>query len=166
MKLLLLSLFAIVFSASSFAQHRGGGRIETRNDRHDDRRDDRRDNRRDDRRDDRRDYRSDNRGGVRVIITGPRYNPNRYSSRVIRSTRRAPIYWENFGYTCDTAGGLRLNGRLVHDFSFGAQCFEALSDIQVYGDFCDYEDLYDQTGIQEAQFESSAECRNALGWYY
>lgn len=86
---------------------------------------------------------------------------------MIRTTRRAPITWSyGFGYTCGTFGDLRLNGRLIHDFRFSSDCYEALSDIRIYGDFCDNEDLYDQSGYLEAQFTFNYECRDALGWYY
>ena len=42
----------------------------------------------------------------------------------------------------------------------------ALSDIRMYGDFCDGSDLYDQSGILEASFYYNYECRDALGYYY
>lgn len=102
--------------------------------------------------------------GPRVI--GPRYNPPG-SSRYIRTTRRPQVIWSTgFGYTCNIYGELQLNGRHIHTFRFSSDCSTALSDIQYYGDFCDYEDLYDQTGYLEAQFNYSSECRSALGWYY
>lgn len=55
---------------------------------------------------------------------------------------------------------------VVHNFRFSSDCSQALIDIRNYGDFCDNEDLYDQSGRLEAQFTFSYECRNALGWYY
>lgn len=101
------------------------------------------------------------------VVVGPRYNPNRNSRRVIRTTRRPVIIWDRgFGYTCGAYGDLYLNNRLVHNFRFSSDCSQALYDIRNYGDFCDNEDLYDQSGMLEAQFTFSSECRNALGWYY
>lgn len=161
MKLFILSILALLISAEAFAQHRPGrgGR--------DDRRYDRRDDRRDHRRDDRRDYRPGPSRPGRVIVVGPRYSPNRYSRRIIREIRRSPIIWSSgFGYACGRFGELMLNGRLVHNFRFSSDCMQALSDIRIYGDFCDQEDLYDQSGILEAQFTFSSECRQALGYYY
>lgn len=102
--------------------------------------------------------------GVRVV--GPRYNPPG-SSRYIRTSRRPNVVWSSgFGYSCNMFGELRLNGRLIHSFRFSSDCSTALSDIQWYGDFCDYEDLYDQSGYLQAQFTFPSECRSALGWYY
>lgn len=101
------------------------------------------------------------------VIVGPRYNPNRHSTRVIRTTRRSPVIWSTgFGYSCGAFGDLLLNGRLIHSFRFSSDCYTALEDIRIYGDFCDGEDLYDQSGILEAQFTWDYECREALGWYY
>lgn len=97
---------------------------------------------------------------------GPRYNPpgNR---RVIRTARRPVLTWNTgFGYACGNYGELFLGGRLVHNFSYAPDCYTALNDIRYYGDFCDYSDLYDQSGRLEAQFYYPEECRNALGWYY
>ncbi len=97
---------------------------------------------------------------------GPRYVPNRYSRRVYRDYRRPTIIWDRgFGYQCEY-NTLVLNGRYVHNFNYSSDCVQALSDIRNYGDFCDGEDLYDQSGVLEAQFNFSSECRNALGWYY
>ena len=124
------------------------------------------------------DYRPDYRPGPVIVdrrpdyrpgpvIVGPRYNPNRTSTRVIRTYRRDPVIWNSgFGYQCGAFGDLTLNGRLVHSFRFSSDCYTALEDIRVYGDFCDGEDLYDQTGILEAQFTWDYECRQALGYYY
>lgn len=112
------------------------------------------------------DRRPDYRPG-RPVIVGPRYNPNRRSTRVIRTYRRDPIIWSSgFGYQCGSFGDLLLNGRLVHSFRFSSDCYTALEDIRLYGDFCDGEDLYDQSGILEAQFTWDYECRQALGYYY
>lgn len=100
------------------------------------------------------------------VIVGPRYNPPS-SRRVIRTVRRPQVIWSSgFGYTCNSWGDLSLNGRQVHTFRFSSDCQQAISDIRYYGDFCDMEDLYDQTGYLEAQFTFSSECRSALGWYY
>ncbi len=163
MKLALFALFAVLFSAESFAQRRVIIR---------DNRPDRgtvivRDRRPDTRpgtvivRDRRPDYRPG------PVIVGPRYNPNRSSTRIIRTTRRAPISWNTgFGFQCGSFGDLLLNGRLVHSFRFSSDCYTALEDIRLYGDFCDGEDLYDQSGYLEAQFTWDYECRQALGWYY
>lgn len=110
-----------------------------------------------------------NRGPVRhgPVIVGPRYNPNPYSRRTIRTYRRPVIVWNTgFGYQCEGYGNLTLNGRLVHRFLYDNDCYQALNDIRNYGDFCDQEDLYDQSGILEAQFTWANECRDALGWYY
>lgn len=102
--------------------------------------------------------------GVRVV--GPRYNPPGIS-RYIRDVRRPRVIWSSgFGYSCNMWGELTLNGRLIHSFRYSGDCSQALSDIQYYGDFCDYEDLYDQSGLLQAQFNYSSECRSALGWYY
>lgn len=102
----------------------------------------------------------------RPVIVGPRYNPP-HSRRVIRTVRRPQIIWDSgFGYQCNSWGDLSLNGRQVHTFRFNSDCQQAISDIRYYGDFCDMEDLYDQSGYLEAQFTFSSECRSALGWYY
>ncbi len=45
-------------------------------------------------------------------------------------------------------------------------CNDAMIDIRIYGDFCDDDLMFDQTGYMEAQFASNFECREALGWYY
>jgi hypothetical protein len=63
-------------------------------------------------------------------------------------------------------GDLALNGRSVHNFRYSMDCNEAVSDIRVYGDFCDDNVMFDQTGYMEAEFASRYECREALGWYY
>lgn len=164
MRYALLAIFAVIFSAETFAQSRRvivrPGRttttVVTR-----------------DRRPDYRpgpvivrDRRPDYRPG-RPVIVGPRYNPNRHSTRVIRTYRRDPVIWSSgFGYQCGSFGDLLLNGRLVHNFRFSSDCYTALEDIRIYGDFCDGEDLYDQSGMLEAQFTFNYECREALGWYY
>ena len=114
------------------------------------------------------DYYNDYRPGYssRPVIVGPRYNPPG-SRRVIRTVRREPVIWSSgFGYQCNMYGQLTVNGRYVHDFYYSSDCSQALSDIRYYGDFCDGEDLYDQTGYLEAQFTYSSECRQALGWFY
>lgn len=164
MKLAILAILAVLFSAESFAQrviirgtpspgrviNRPNGRpvpgpvIINR----------------------RPDYRP---GPVRPgpVIVGPRYNPNRYSTRVIRTYRRDPYVWTSgFGYSCGAYGDLLLNGGLVHSFRFSQDCFTALEDIRLYTDFCDGEDLYDQSGMLQAQFTWDYECRQALGYYY
>ena len=45
-------------------------------------------------------------------------------------------------------------------------CNEAINDIRIYGDFCDDNVMFDQSGYMEAEFSSRYECRDALGWYY
>lgn len=103
----------------------------------------------------------------RVVVVGPRYVPNRHSTRVIRTTRRAPVVWSRgFGYACTPYGELLLNRNVVHSFRYSSDCSQALSDIRNYGDFCDNEDLYDQSGYLQAQFTFNYECREALGYYY
>lgn len=167
MKFFILGLFALLMSAETFAQVRGPRYNPPGGGRHD---------RYDDRRPgpgpgpgryDRYDRYDDRRPGP--VIVGPRYSPRRDSGRIIRTTRRSPVIWSSgFGYQC--AGYMNdqliLNGRLVHVFRYSGDCFTALSDIRVYGDFCDQEDLYDQSGRLEAQFTFNYECRNALGYYY
>lgn len=185
MKSLILSLIVLTLSADSFAQAhgRGDGRVFDRPGRDDGRPGPGGDRPSDHRRpgtgrDDYRggytggqytpDYRpGPNRPGPSREVVGPRYNPNRNSRRIIRSYRRSPIIWStSFGYSCGYYGDLMLNGRLVHNFRFSSDCSQALSDIRNYGDFCDQEDLYDQSGMMEAQFNFSYECRDALGYYY
>lgn len=101
---------------------------------------------------------------------GPRYVPNSRSRRVYRSSRRPTVIWDRgFNYYCSYSTLLDNNGfnsRPIHNFNFSSDCQQALADIRDYGDFCDNEDLYDQSGILEAQFTFNYECRNALGWYY
>ncbi|HXH75977.1 MAG TPA: hypothetical protein VNJ08_13480 [Bacteriovoracaceae bacterium] len=83
------------------------------------------------------------------IVVGPRYNPNPYSRRVIRTVIRPPVIWVTpFGHSC-YYNQLSLNGRPVHNFSYEHECQQALQDIRIHGDFCDREDLYDQSGILE-----------------
>ncbi len=166
MKLLVLSLVAIVFTTSAYAQRLtvgprynppGTSRTPTYTQypsRHQV-----------------PDYRSptyypDYRTTSRPVVVGPRYNPPS-SRRVIRTVRRSPVIWNSgFGYSCGYYGDLTLNGRLVHNFRWSSDCSQALSDIRNYGDFCDGEELYDQSGMLEARFSFSSECRSALGWYY
>ena len=96
----------------------------------------------------------------------PRYIPHT-SRRIMRSLRRPHIVWSTgFGYQCSMWGELLLNGRMIHSFISPYDCNLALSDIRLYGDFCNGADLYDQTGILEGQFNNNYECREALGWYY
>ena len=100
------------------------------------------------------------------VVVGPNYNPPG-SRRVIRTVRREPVVWSTgFGYSCNMYGDLTLNGRYVHNFNYSSDCHQALSDIRYYGDFCDQNELYDQSGYLEARFSYSSECRQALGWYY
>lgn len=102
-----------------------------------------------------------------VIRVAPRYVYNGYSRRHLRTVVRPPIVWtQPFGYQCNQWEQLTLNGQFIHDFNYLGECAQAIQDIRVYGDFCDGEDLYDQTGIQEAQFTFDYECREALGYYY
>ena len=153
MKFIILGLLALTLSAESFAQHRRGGR-----------------------------------GGRGPVVTGPRYNPpgpvsryDRYDhrrgpvvihrrvgpGRTYRSYSRGPVIWSTgFGYTCGVRGDLGLNSRFIHDFYASYDCHQAISDIRIYGDFCNGGDLYDQSGFHEASFSSSFECRQALGYYY
>lgn len=164
MKLFILGLFSLVLSVEAFAQRggRGGSRGYERFDRYEQREQNRREHARRDRYDNHRSGPS-----IEVIITGPRYYPNSRSGRVIRSTRRPVIIWnQGFGYACNMYGQLMLNGRTIHSFSYGSDCTTALIDIQNYGDFCDQADLYDQYGYLEAQFSHPMECRQALGWFY
>lgn len=107
-------------------------------------------------------------GPVRPHVrVAPRYVVNRHSYRTLRITRRAPIIWSTgFGYACTYGGQLLLNSLPVHNFYSEYECSQAISDIRIYGDFCDREDLYDQSGILEAQFNSDYECREALGYFY
>jgi hypothetical protein len=111
-----------------------------------------------------------NRGPVyspgRVVVS-PRYIPTGRPVRIYRTIRRTPIIWSiPFGYNCGIYGDLSVNGRLIHNFYYSSDCYSAIEDIRVYGDFCDNADLYDQTGILEAQFSSNYECRDAIGYYY
>jgi hypothetical protein len=95
----------------------------------------------------------------------PRYVYNQY--RHLRNVVRAPLAWTlPFGYTCNQYEQLMINGQYLHNFNWQGECFQAIQDIRVYGDFCDGADLYDQTGVLEAQFSFDYECRNALGYYY
>jgi hypothetical protein len=98
-----------------------------------------------------------------VITPRRTYRPG----RVYRSYRRTPIIWSiPFGYSCNAYGDLALNGRSLHNFRYSMDCYDAVSDIRIYGDFCDDDIMFDQTGYMEAQFSSRYECREALGWYY
>ena len=63
-------------------------------------------------------------------------------------------------------GDLALNGRPLHNFRYSMDCNEAINDIRIYGDFCDDNVMFDQSGYMEAEFSSRYECRDALGWYY
>lgn len=63
-------------------------------------------------------------------------------------------------------GDLLLNGIRQHTFSYSMDCNQAISDIRIYGDYCDNDIMYDQSGYMEAQFYSNYECREALGYYY
>lgn len=102
-----------------------------------------------------------------IVRVAPRYVYNGYSTRYVRTVPRQPIVWRQpFGYTCNAYEQLMINGSFIHDFDYLGECAQAIQDIHVYGDFCDGEDLYDQSGALEAQFNFSYECRNALGWYY
>lgn len=114
------------------------------------------------------DYRPDSRPDYRPDYrVEPRYTPRYDSRRVYRSVRRPVIIWnQSFGFNCSSFGDLTLNGRMIHNFRYSFECGQALSDIRVYGDFCDGEDLYDQTGMLEAQFSYDFQCREALGYFY
>lgn len=101
------------------------------------------------------------------VRVNPRYVPYGRPGRVLRNYRRAPLIWSvPFGYSCGLYGDLMVNGRYVHNFYFSSDCHQAVQDIRLYGDFCDGADLFDQSGMLEAQFSSSYECREALGWYF
>ncbi len=170
MKFIMLGLLALTLSAESFAQHRrngggrggpvvtgprynppGGGRYDNRG--------------RNDWNDHRNDYRTGPIGGG--YRRGPVVIHRQHSYRTYRDYRRTPVIWSyGFGYTCDYTSTLRLNGSYLHDFFASYDCSQALSDIRIYGDFCDGGDLYDQTGYREASFSSSYECREALGYFY
>ena len=100
--------------------------------------------------------------GGRVVIRNT-YRPG----RVYRDYRRGPIVWTTpFGYSCSMYGDLLLNGIRQHTFSYSMDCNQAISDIRIYGDYCDNDIMYDQSGYMEAQFYSNYECREALGYYY
>lgn len=123
----------------------------------------------------RNDRRPDYRPGPVVVRPGPVIHSrvvirprNVYrTGRVYRDYRRSPIIWSQpFGYSCSMYGDLTLNGRPVHNFRISSDCYDAVSDIRVYGDYCDDDVMYDQSGYMEAQFGSRYECREALGWYY
>lgn len=102
-----------------------------------------------------------------VVRVAPRYVYNSYSRRYLRPVMRNRIVWtQPFGYSCNAYEQLLLNGHYVHDFDFQGDCYQAIQDIRMFGDFCDGEDLYDQTGVLEARFTFHYECRNALGYYY
>ena len=89
------------------------------------------------------------------------------TGRVYRDYRRSPVIWtQSFGYSCNAYGDLTLNGRRIHNFRYSMDCYDAVNDIRVYGDYCDDDVMYDQSGYMEAQFSSRYECRDALGWYY
>lgn len=165
MRLIVLSIFTLLLASEAFAQRGprynppGGGRGNDRHDRHD----------RYDRHDRRPDYRPGpvivvRPGPGRVVITPRRtYRPG----RVYRSYRRTPIIWSvPFGYSCNMYGDLALNGRPIHNFRYSMDCHDAVSDIRIYGDYCDDNVMFDQTGYMEAEFSSRYECRDALGWYY
>lgn len=95
---------------------------------------------------------------------GPRYwNPG--SHRTYRPVFR-PVIPRYTGLTCSYAGQLLNNGYLVHSFYYSQDCSLAIQDALRTGDFCDGADLYDISGIHEASFSSSYECRQMLGYYY
>lgn len=161
MRLLVLSIITLMISVEVFAQRapRGprynppGGR-QDRNDRRVERYD-----------------RYDSRPGPVIVVRPGRVviNPRRTyrTGRIHRSYRRSPIIWSQpFGYSCNIYGDLALNGRPIHNFRYSMDCHEAISDIRVYGDFCDDNVMFDQSGYMEADFSSRYECRDALGWYY
>lgn len=170
MKFIVLSLFAVLLTSEAFAQRRsggvgprynppgGGGRTTTTS----------RPSNYDTNYNDYNNYNDYRPGSYSSgpVIVGPRYNPPG-SRRMIQTVRRQPVIWSTgFGYQCDFYNRLTVNGQFVHDFYFPSDCSQAVSDIRYYGDFCDGEDLYDQTGYLEARFTFSSECRQALGWYY
>lgn len=185
MKSIALSLLALtVLSSEVFAQRaprregpsRGDGRVQDRPGRDDGRPGPGGDRPSDHRRPD---PRYDGRGNNRPDRYEPRYDPRpdyrpgrvnpRYTRgpRYYRQSRRPVIIWNTgFGYTCDNFSVLRLNGRYIHNFTFSSDCYTAVNDIRMYGDFCDGSDLYDQSGILEASFYYNYECREALGYYY
>ncbi|MFL5784890.1 MAG: hypothetical protein ACJ76H_09795 [Bacteriovoracaceae bacterium] len=165
MKTLILAILALSISAETFAQ-RGhaprGPRYNPIPDRHDhfpgriDPRPDYRPG------PGRIDPRPDYRPGGRIIIRNT-YRPG----RVYRTYRRPPIIWSvPFGYSCSMYGDLLLNGVPVHKFRINFDCYSAVDDIRIYGDYCDDDVMFDQSGYQEAQFYSNVECREALGYYY
>lgn len=173
MKFIVLSLFAVLLTSEAFAQRRSGGVGPRYNPPGDSRGTSSRPSTSRpgsstyydyDYNDYRPGYPSTYRPGP--VIVGPRYNPPG-SRRVIRTVRRDPVIWSSgFGYECNYYNQLTLNGRFIHDFTFSSDCYQAVSDIRNYGDFCDQDELYDQTGYLEARFTWSSECRQALGWYY
>ncbi len=162
MRLLVLSIITLMISAEAFAQRAPRGpryNPPGRNDRPDYRPGP-----------SRPDYRPDYRPGPvivrpgRVVITPRRtYRPG----RIYRDYRRSPIIWSQpFGYSCNMYSDLALNGRRIHNFRYSMDCHEAISDIRLYGDYCDDNIMFDQSGYMEAEFSSRYECRDALGWYY
>ena len=101
------------------------------------------------------------------VVVRPRYVRNPHSRRVVRTHRRPVIVWDRqFGYSCNAYAQLSVNGQFLHNFQSDWECQQATQDIRSYGDFCDGEDLYDQTGVLEAQYTYDYECREALGYYY
>jgi hypothetical protein len=127
------------------------------------------------------------RPGVTISVGGPVGYFSNSHSRWWYSTPRPYYVWStpfvNFGYSCqmltdynqqDQYGNyiqyarLLMNGVAQHDFIKLYECNKAISDIQMYGDYCDSVDdvMYDRTGIPEAQFSHYAECRAALPYYY
>lgn len=181
MKLFVLSLITLMCATEVFAQRGPRYNPPGRGDRNDHRPGPgpgRYDNDRYDRHDHDR-GRNDYRPGPVIVRPGPGpvvINPGRgrvvirqtyRPGRVYRDYRRPPIIWSvPFGYSCGIYGDLRLNGRTVHTFRYSMDCQAAITDIRLYGDFCDDDVMYDQSGYMEAQFYSNYECRESLGYYY
>lgn len=109
--------------------------------------------------------------GPRVV--GPRYNPPGRNVRIVRDVRRTPVIWNSgfytTGYRCDAFDLIQVTSyNSIHLARFwdSYDCNQALRDLEIYGDYCLNDELYDRNGRLEAQFWSNAECRNALGYYY
>jgi hypothetical protein len=166
MRFIVLTLITLISASEVFAQRGPRYNPPGRGDRHDSRPGP--SHRPDYRHDNGPVYRHDYRPGPIVtgrVVISPRHVYR--TGRIYRTYRRTPIIWSvPFGYSCNMFGDLALNGISMHNFRYNMDCNEAVSDIRLYGDFCDDDTMYDQSGYMEAQFSSRYECREALGYYY